>query len=252
MNDEKKVVLVTGGGKGIGLGIATAFAKEGYNVVITGRTQSTLEKTKKELEDNYDVEVLAVVADGGKEDQVKNAIKETIDTFGRLDALVNNAQASKSGLKLEEHTTEDFALAINSGLYGTFYFMREAFPYLKETQGSIINFASGAGLAGRAGQSSYAASKEGIRGMSRVAANEWGEYGINVNVVCPLVMTPQLEQWREDYPELYDQTIQSIPMKRFGDAEKDIGRVCVFLASDDASYMSGETIALQGGGALRP
>lgn len=252
MNDEKKVVLVTGGGKGIGLGIATAFAKEGYNVVITGRTQSTLEKTKKELEDNYDVEVLAIVADGGKEDQVKNAIKETIDTFGRLDALVNNAQASKSGLKLEEHTTEDFALAINSGLYGTFYFMREAFPYLKETQGSIINFASGAGLAGRAGQSSYAASKEGIRGMSRVAANEWGEYGINVNVVCPLVMTPQLEQWREDYPELYDQTIQSIPMKRFGDAEKDIGRVCVFLASDDASYMSGETIALQGGGALRP
>lgn len=250
--DDKKVVLITGGGKGIGFGIATAFAKEGYNVVITGRTESTLENAKKELEDNYGVEVLAIVADGGIEEDVKNAIKQTIDKFGHLNALINNAQASKSGLKLEEHTTEDFALAIDTGLYATFYFMREAFPYLKETEGSIINFASGAGLNGNAGQSSYAASKEGIRGLSRVAANEWGEHNINVNIVCPLVMTPQLEQWREEYPEAYEQNIKKIPMKRFGDAEKDIGRVCVFLASDDASYMSGETIALQGGGALRP
>ena len=250
--DSKKVVLITGGGKGIGFGIATAFAKEGYNIVITGRTKSTLENAKKELEDKYDVEVLDVVADGGVESEVKHAIEATIDKFGHLNALINNAQASKSGLKLEEHSADDFALAINTGLYGTFFFMREAFPYLKETQGSIVNFASGAGLNGRPGQSSYAASKEGIRGLSRVAANEWGEYGININVVCPLVMTPQLEQWKEDYPELYDQTIQAIPMKRFGDAEKDIGRVCVFLVSDDASYMSGETIALQGGGALRP
>ncbi len=250
--DDKKVVLITGGGKGIGFGVATAFAKEGYNIVITGRTESTLEKAKEELESSYDVDVLAVVADGGIEEDVKNAIKETISKFGHLNALINNAQASKSGLKLEEHSAEDFALAINTGLYGTFYFMREAFPYLKETEGSVVNFASGAGLSGNAGQASYAASKEGIRGLSRVAANEWGEYNINVNVVCPLVMTPQLEQWREDYPEAYEQNIQKIPMKRFGDAEKDIGSVCVFLVSDGARYMSGETIALQGGGALRP
>lgn len=249
---DKKVVLITGGGKGIGFGVAKAFAKEGYNIVITGRTQSTLEKAKKELEDECDVEVLPIVADGSIENDVKNAIEKTINKFNRLDALINNAQASKSGLKLEEHSSEDFKLAIDTGLYGTFYFMREAFPHLKKTEGSIVNFASGAGLNGNAGQASYAASKEGIRGLSRVAANEWGEHNINVNIVCPLVMTPQLEQWKKDYPEAYKQNIQKIPMKRFGDAEKDIGRVCVFLTSDDAKYMSGETIALQGGGALRP
>lgn len=249
---ENKVVLITGGGKGIGFGVANAFAKEGYDIVITGRTKSTLDKAKDELEDKYDVQVLAIVADGGVEEQVKDAMSKTIDKFGRLDVLINNAQASKSGVLLEDHSKEDFDLAINTGLCGTFFFMREAFPHLKESKGSIINFASGAGLGGELGQSSYAASKEGIRGLSRVAANEWGQHGINVNVVCPLVMTPQLEQWREEYPEIYEQTIKSIPLKRFGDAEDDVGRVCVFLGSDDANYISGETISVQGGGSLRP
>ncbi|MEG0897617.1 MAG: SDR family oxidoreductase, partial [Ruthenibacterium sp.] len=124
--------------------------------------------------------------------------------------------------------------------------------YLKETHGTVINLASGAGLAGVSGQSTYAAAKEGIRGLSRVAATEWGEFGINVNVICPLVKTPALEQWRQEYPELYESSIKRIPLKRFGDAETDIGRVCVFLASDDASFISGESITVQGGSGLRP
>ena len=130
--------------------------------------------------------------------------------------------------------------------------MKEALPLLKESKGSVINFASGAGLAGRVGQSSYAASKEGIRGLSRVAANEWGKYDINVNVVCPLVMTEQLKKWKEEYPEAYKQNVQSIPMGRFGDAELEIGATCVFLASPGAKYISGETITIQGGSGLRP
>lgn len=130
--------------------------------------------------------------------------------------------------------------------------MKFTHPYLKETKGSVINFASGAGLFGRDGQSSYAAAKEGIRGLTRVAATEWGPDGININIVCPLVMTEQLEQWREEYPEIYDKTIQGIPLQRFGDAEKDIGGTCLFLASDAASYISGETLTLQGGSGLRP
>ena len=166
--------------------------------------------------------------------------------------LINNAQASKSGVMLADHTREDFDLAINSGLYATFFMMRAAFPYLKETRGSVINFASGAGLAGRLGQASYAAAKEGIRGLSRVAETEWGEFGINVNVVCPLVETEQLRKWKEEYPDVYAKTIKGVPLGRFGDAEKDIGRTCVFLASEDASYISGETITLQGGSGLRP
>jgi NAD(P)-dependent dehydrogenase (short-subunit alcohol dehydrogenase family) len=130
--------------------------------------------------------------------------------------------------------------------------MRECFPYLKESKGSVINFASGAGLFGKLGQASYAAAKEGIRGMSRVAAAEWGPDGVRVNVICPLAMTESLEQWRENFPELFQKTIQGIPLGHFADPKNDIGRVCVFLASEDAEYVTGETITLQGGSGLRP
>lgn len=247
-----KVVVITGGGKGIGFGITTAFAKEGADLVITGRTESTLLKAKEELEKEYGVKVLALTADGGEMENVKNVIDKIIAEYGKIDVLVNNAQASKSGVLLADHSTEDFDLAIYTGIYGTFNYMKLAFPHLKETKGSVINFASGAGLAGRPGQSSYAAAKEGIRGLSRVAATEWGEFGINVNVICPLAMTESLEKWRDEYPELYARTIQGIPMGRFADAEKDIGRLCIFLSSEDGKYITGETITVQGGSGLRP
>lgn len=249
---EGKVVIITGGGKGIGFGLSTAFAKEGAKLVLTGRTVATLEGAKKELEEKYGVEVLTVGADGASEEQVQHVVEEAVKKFGKIDVLINNAQTSKSGMMLEQHSKEDFDLAIYSGLYATFFYMKACFPYLKESKGAIINFASGAGLAGRAGQSSYAAAKEGIRGLSRVAATEWGPYGINVNVVCPLAMTPGLEAWRKEYPALYEQTIKGVPLGHFADAEKDIGRICVFLASEDASYLTGETITLQGGSGLRP
>jgi NAD(P)-dependent dehydrogenase (short-subunit alcohol dehydrogenase family) len=249
---DGKVVIITGGGQGIGYGVATAFAKEGANLVLTGRTESKLINAQKNLEGSYGIKVLPVVADGGDENAVKNVIDKTIETFGRIDTVINNAQVSKSGVMLAEHSKEDFDLAIMSGLYATFFYMREAFPYLQKTKGSIINFASGAGLFGRVGQSSYAAAKEGIRGMSRVAAAEWGPYGVNVNVICPLAMTEGLQEWKENYPELYSQTIKGVPMGRFADPETDIGRVCIFLASDDAKYVTGETITLQGGSGLRP
>lgn len=249
---DGKTVIITGGGRGIGYGISTAFAKEGANLVITGRTLSTLEEAKKQLEKGYGVEVLCVTADGGKEEAVQNVIEKAVEKFGKIDTVVNNAQVSKSGVMLADHTKEDFDLAIYSGLYATFFYMKAAFPYLKESKGSVINFASGAGLFGRLGQSSYAAAKEGIRGMSRVAAAEWGQFGINVNVICPLAMTESLEKWKEAYPDLYEKTIQGIPLGRFADPEKDIGRVCVFLASEEGGYITGETITLQGGSGLRP
>lgn len=251
MKMKDKTVLITGGGKGIGYGISTAFAKEGANLVITGRTEATLKSAKEELE-KLGVQVLAIPADGGEEDAVQRVIDETIKRFGKLDVLINNAQASASGVMLKDHTKEDFDLAMNTGLYGTFFYMRAAYPYLKETKGAVINFGSGAGLFGKPGQASYAASKEGIRGLSRVAATEWGPDGINVNIVCPLVMTPALAQWKEAYPEVYEQTIKGIPLGRFGDAEHDIGRICIFLASEDAAYISGETFTVQGGSGLRP
>lgn len=249
---ENKVTVITGGGKGIGFGIARAFAMEGSDLVLTGRTESRLIDAKNELEEKYGVRVLAVVADGADEQAIKNVVEKTVETFGRIDTLVNNAQTSKSGVMLADHTKEDFDLAIYSGLYAAFFYMRECYPHLKRTKGSVINFASGAGLFGKLGQSSYAAAKEGIRGMSRVAAAEWGPDGIRVNVVCPLAMTESLKEWKEAYPDLYEKTIQGIPLGRFADPTQDIGIVCVFLASDEASYVTGETITLQGGSGLRP
>ena len=174
---EGKVAIITGGGKGIGFGLAKAFAKEGANLTITGRTMSRLEAAKEKLEAEYGVKVLPITADGADEASVANVVKQTVETFGHIDTVVNNAQVSKSGVMLKDHTKEDFDLAIYSGLYASFFYMRDAYPYLKESKGSVINFASGAGLFGKLGQSSYAAAKEGIRGLSRVAAAEWGESG---------------------------------------------------------------------------
>lgn len=251
---ENKTVIITGGGKGggIGYGISTAFAKEGANLVITGRNTKKLDDAKEELERLYGIKVLGLQADGGEEEQVKAVIEKAAAEFGSIHVLINNAQNSASGVMLADHTKEDFDKAIYSGLYSVFFYMKHAFPYLKETKGSVINFASGAGLFGKPGQSSYAAAKEGIRGLSRVAATEWGPFGINVNIICPLVMTDALEQWKAAYPDVYEQTIKGIPLGRFGDAENDIGRTCLFLASDAASYISGETITMQGGSGLRP
>ena len=113
--------------------------------------------------------------------------------------LVNNAQASASGVPLAEHTTEQFDLALYSGLYAAFYYMKACYPDLAKSNGSVINFAAGAGLFGNFGQCSYAAAKEGIRGLSRVAATEWGKDGINVNVICPLAWTAKLEQFQQAY-----------------------------------------------------
>ena len=262
---EGKTVIVTGGGRAvledgtcgsIGYGIVTAFAKEGANIVITGRNLKKLEDAKEEIERLYNVEVLPVQADvnagADNEAVVKAVVEKAIEKFGHIDALVNNAQASASGVSLAEHTTEQFDLAMYSGLYAAFYYMKACYPYLKETKGSVINFASGAGLFGNKGQCSYAAAKEGIRGLTRVAATEWAADGINVNVVCPLAWTAQLEKFEKTYPEAFKANVHTPPMGHFGDNEKEIGRVVVQLTSPDFKYMTGETITLEGGLGMRP
>lgn len=260
-----KTAIITGAGRAvlsdgrcgsIGYGIATAYAKEGANLVITGRNVKKLEDAKDELEKLYGIKVLAIPADvnadADNEAVVENVVTQTIDAFGRIDVLINNAQASASGIPIAEHTTEQFNLALYSGLYATFHYMKACYPYLKETTGTVINFASGAGLFGNFGQCSYAAAKEGIRGLTRVAATEWAKDGINVNVVCPLAWTAQLEQFQQAYPDAFEKNVHTPPAGHFGDSETEIGRVCVQLASPDFKYMSGETLTLEGGLGQRP
>ena len=142
-----KTAIITGGGRAvlsdgscgsIGYGIATAYAKEGANLVITGRNVKKLEDAKEELERLYGIEVLPVQADvnAGADNQaaVQNVVKQAVDKFGRIDVLINNAQASASGVTLADHTTEQFDLAVYSGLYAVFYYMKACYPYLKETK----------------------------------------------------------------------------------------------------------------------
>lgn len=260
-----KTVIITGGGRSvlangkagaIGYGIVTAYAKEGANIVITGRNLKKLEEAKEELERLYGVKVLPVQADisAGADNAAiaADVAKKAADAFGSIDVLINCAQASASGVSLADHTTEQFDLAIYSGLYGTFYYMQACYPYLAKSHGSVINFASGAGLFGNYGQSAYAAAKEGIRGLSRVAANEWAKDGINVNIVCPLAWTAQLENFQKAYPEAFEKNVHTPPMGFFGDPEEHIGRVCVQLAHPDFKYMTGETLTVEGGLGLRP
>ena len=260
-----KTVIITGGGRAtlsdgscgsIGYGIATAFAKEGANLVLTGRNLQKLLDAKEELERLYGIKVLPLQADvsAGQDNEavVQSVIDETVKTFGGIDVLINNAQASASGVTLGQHTTQQFDLAVYSGLYATFHYMKAAYPHLAKSKGSVINFASGAGLFGNFGQCSYAAAKEGIRGLSRVAATEWGKDGINVNVICPLAWTAQLENFQKAYPEAFAANVKMPPMGHYGDVEKEIGRVCVQLSHPDFKYLSGETLTLEGGMGLRP
>lgn len=260
-----KTAIITGAGRAvlsdgrcgsIGYGIAAAYAKEGANLVITGRNVKKLTDAKEELERLYHIQVLTVQADvnagADNEAVVANVVKQAKGTFGRIDVLINNAQASASGVTLADHTTEQFDLAVYSGLYAAFYYMKACYPHLKETKGTVINFASGAGLFGNFGQCAYAAAKEGIRGLTRVAATEWAKDGINVNIICPLAWTAQLEQFQKAYPDAFKENVKMPPAGHYGDSELEIGRVCVQLASEDFKYLTGETLTLEGGMGLRP
>ena len=260
-----KTAIITGAGRAvlsdgrcgsIGYGIATAYAKEGANLVITGRNVKKLEDAKEELERLYGIQVLIVQADvnagADNEAVVGEVVRQTMEKFGRIDVLINNAQASASGVPLSEHTTDQFNLALYSGLYAAFYYMKACYPHLAQTKGSVINFASGAGLFGNYGQCAYAAAKEGIRGLTRVAATEWAKDGINVNIICPLAWTAQLENFEKAYPEAFKANVKMPPAGHYGDSELEIGRVCVQLASPDFKYLTGETLTLEGGMGLRP
>ncbi|MEK3977993.1 SDR family oxidoreductase [Psychrobacillus sp. FSL K6-2836] len=242
---QDKVVIITGGAGGIGLGMAKAMVKEGAIVTIVDVNDETGHASEKLLQE-ASPKSMFVKADLMDRENLPNIIKTVVEKYGRLDVLVNNAHASKQ-LTFENITQADLDLSFGTGFYPTFYLMQAALPHLKETKGNIINFASGAGLAGHETQAAYAAAKEAIRGISRVAANEWGRFGINVNIISPLANSEGVQAWAQAQPEYYQSVVSKIPMGRFGDVEEDIGRVAVFLASEDSRYITGQTMMVDGG-----
>lgn len=244
---QDKVAIVTGGGQGVGLGIAQCLAAQGASIVITGRHEEKLKKAVDGLRAEGAPEVLTVVADARSRADAKKVIAVTIAKFKRLDILVNNAQSTVPGTAFEDHDDDAIRMVIESGYYGTVYFMQESFPYLKERGGSIINLGSREGIYGGLGHSIYAGNKEAIRGTSRAVAREWGKYKIRVNVICPAALTDSAKTYLDNNPEQAEMYRKEVSLGYFGDSHDDIGPVAAFLAGPDAVYVTGQTINVDGG-----
>lgn len=242
MRLDGKVAIVTGGAGGIGRGIVRAFAGEGASIVFADIDGAA----GRALEQELDGRGKYVDIDIAQEGSAEKICAAAIETFGALHILVNNAHASRQA-PLVETTQEMFDLSFCTGFYPTVRLMQAAYPHLRATAGSVINFASGAGIEGQATQASYAAAKEAIRAVSRVAANEWAADNINVNVISPLALTEGVSAYIEANPGVEEAMLRRVPLGRFGDPQQDIGRVAVFLASADADYMTGQTLMVDGG-----
>ena len=244
---EGKVAIVTGAGQGIGRGIALALAKQGARVVLGGRTAAKLDAVADEVAQvgGRGIPVRCDVADRS---QVDALVTACVDTFGGLDVLINNAQSVATNRRLQEVPMEDVELCWSTGALGTFHCMQAAFEPLRDRGGgSIVNFGSNTAIEGSPSFGAYAMAKEAIRGLTRVAAREWGRFGIRVNVVCPFAGSPAAEAWSRRRPEAAAAVLRATPLGRMGDCEADIGRAIVGLASDDFAYVTGATLMIDGG-----
>jgi len=243
------VAIVTGAAGGIGRGIVAALLRQGARVVATDLRQESLDAAVAEL--GAGEALFAVPADIANRDDVHRVVAATIGRFGRLDGLVNNASASRNKL-LVECTDDDMALALNTSVWATFYFMQECYPHLKVRGGSIVNFGSGAAISGQPKNGTYAAGKEAVRGLTRTAVREWGPDKIRINVVLPFAASPAMLQWAKDFPDLYKNSLASLALGYAGDPEDDIAPVVAWLLSDESRYVTGQTIAVDGGQIVRP
>lgn len=242
---DGKRAIVTGSGQGIGRGIALALAREGGAVALAGRTEATLLAVAAEIEKPGGT-ALPVVADVTRPADIERLVADTVRGLGGIDILVNNAQIPALGSLLDV-TDEAFAACWESGPRAVFRLMRACHPHLRP--GSvIINVGSSAAVNPLpSGRGVYAAAKAATHTLSRVAAAEWGPDGIRVITVVPAATSPASEAWREGNPAEYQRSMASIPLRRLGDPEAEIGPAVAFLCGPAASYITGTTIALDGG-----
>ena len=243
-----KVALITGAGQGIGQGIAFSLAKRGASIVAAGRTLSKCETTVSQIKTRFDGQAIALECDIGDLDALDALMEKTLVAFGRLDILVNNAVTTTIN-PLMDTTLEDFELGLRVGPMATLRLMQLAQPHLaKSGDGAIINLATAA--AKRWDTSTYgvyAAQKEAIRALSRGAACEWGSMGIRTNCILPLAKSPALEMWEQWRPEEAAAFEQTVPMKRLGHCENDIGEFVAMLCAPQSRYVNGQSIAIDGG-----
>ena len=239
-----KVAIVTGAGRGIGRSIATALAKDGYTLVLNYRSnRAELESFVSEI----GAEATLVQGDVTSHSDAENLVKVAVETYGRLDLLINNAGITRDTLLLRM-SEEDFDTVTETNLKGTFNCSKHAAKVMfKQRSGVIINISSVVGITGNIGQSNYAASKAGVIGFTKAAARELAPRGVRVNAVAPgFIATQMTDVIHEDIKKA---TLQNIPMGKFGEAE-DVANVILFLASEKAKYITGQVIQVDGGMAM--
>ena len=242
-SDVAKVVLVTGSTRGIGLEIAKTFGREGYSVMISGRNEESLSKVKTELEAE-NLRVAICKADVSKAEDATKLVAATIEAFGRIDTLVNNAGVTCDNL-LMRMDEDAWDKVLDTNLKGAFLMTKAVIkPMLKQRKGSIINIASVVGLMGNAGQANYAASKAGLIGFTKSVAKEYGKKGIRVNAVAPGFICSDMTAGLAD--SLKEQMLAQVPLNVFGQPQ-DVANAVVFLASDKASYITGQVLTVDGG-----
>ena len=242
--EDKQVVFVTGGSRGIGKAIALKFAENGYNVAINYVSDKTDTQALEKEFQNKGVECLIQKADVSKADEVETLTKAIIKKFGRIDVLVNNAGITRDML-LIRMKEEDFDKVIEINLKGTFITTKAVVPYMmKKRNGRIINISSVVGVAGNAGQCNYSASKAGIIGFTKSVAKELASRNIRANAVAPGFIKTDMTDVLND--EQKNQINSQIPMKRMGTPE-DIANAVYFLGSEESSYITGQVLNIDGG-----
>ncbi len=244
---QGKVALITGAGQGIGQGIALALAKRGVKVAAAGRTVEKCEHTCRLIAERHGTEAIAIACDVARAEDLEATVATTVDRLGGIHILVNNAVSTSPGPLLAQQP-DQVMTAFRVGPIATLRLMQLCHPYLQREGGSIINMASTA--AKRWDMSNYgvyAAEKEAIRALTRAAASEWGPANIRANCILPHARSPALEQWIAHNPEEAAAFQRTIPLQRIGDCEADIGEFVAMLCGPESAYVSGQSIAVDGG-----
>ena len=245
---DGKVALITGGGAGIGRGIARRFVREGAAVVIAEYNDEYCAQIKRELVDELGGRAVVIKTDVRVKDQVLAAVQAAVDSFGGLDTVVNNAFTLSPKVLLEHKTDEMLDATLHAGLWASWWTMQASRPLMiARGGGSVINFSSIDVDTGAWLNSDYNVTKAGIRGLTRSAANEWGRFNIRVNAIAPTAMGTVFFKMAAENPEFAARAAARKPLGRNGDPEEDIAPVVVFLASEMSRYVTGELIHVDGG-----